>query len=168
MASKGGKDRSRKKAQEWTFLEKVFGVIIVILLVVAAYGFLVKDEVVQVESIETYAGSIDLRAGKEGFREYSFTRELREDYQVRMKYDLVEENGTGIRPNVHFKIWNETTGQKLVEDNIQTSYSRNIRIDAEDAAVYDFVWWVEGTSGRVRVDIDVLIQPTEKIFEKKT
>lgn len=168
MASKGSKARAKTKAaQEWTLLEKAFSVIIAVLIIVAAYAFTVKDEIVEVEAIETYVGSVDLRAGDEDYSSYNFTRQLKEDYQVRMQYEVIDEGAT-IRPIVHFKVWEEGKGKDLIDDTILATYDRNIRIDAEDAGTYEFRWWVEGGSGTIRVDIDVLIQPTEKIFEKRT
>jgi hypothetical protein len=161
-----GKEKAAKglrQAQEWTLLEKVLGALVAIMTVVAVYAFLATEEVVEVESIETYAGTVDLRAGATNTSRYTFTRELELDYQVRASYEVVEEG-----PLVHFKVWNSSTGHTLVPETTLGKYERNVRIDKEDAGVYEFIWWVEGDSGRTRVDIDVLIQPTEKIFEKKT
>jgi hypothetical protein len=154
---------SRSSAQEWTFLEKTFGVVIVILVVVAAYGFMVKDEIVEVGSIETYAATVDLRPGDGDASRYSFTRELRENYLLRATFKVVE-----VGPLVHFRVWNESTGRTLIKDTTDVTYDREIRIDNEDWGTYDFEWWVEDGSGSSRVDIDFRIQPTEKIFEKKT
>ena len=161
-ASRSRKE-TKRSAQEWTFLEKALGVIVVVLIVVAAYGFLVEDEVVEVASIETYAATVDLRFGEENASRYSFTRELREGYLFRVRYEVVEEGS-----KVHFKVWNESRGKTLFQETTLAKYDRDLRIDNEDGGIYDFVWWVEDGDGRSRVEIDVLIQPTERIFEKKT
>jgi hypothetical protein len=155
--------RETRKALEWTFLEKVLGVLLAIMTVLAAYAFLTVEETVEVESIETYAGTVDLRANDANASEYSFSRELKVDYQVVASYVVVE-----VGPLVHFKVWNGTTGQTLIPETTLGQFERRVRIDSEDVGVYEFLWWVEGGTGRARVDIDVLIQPTERIFEKKT
>lgn len=166
MAKKGKKT---SKATEWTSLEQAFVVIIVILVFVAAYAFYVREEVVEVASIETYKGALDLRPGEEDNSTHSFERQLKEDYQVHVTYKVPYD---GLRPHpiVHFKAWNATTGKELFKESTTSNYDKNIRLDAEDAGTYEFVWWVEtgAGSGTSRVNYDVLIQPTEKLFEKKT
>ena len=166
MAKKGKKS---SKATEWTLMEQVFGVIIVILLIVAAYAFLVKEEVVEVASIETYQAAVDLRGGDEDNSSQSFDRQLKEDYQVHVKYS-VPYSGMRTQPIVHFKVWNESSGKVLFKESTQATYDKNIRLDAEDAGHYEFIWWVDAdaTAGISRVDYEVLIEPTEKLFEKKT
>ena len=161
-----GKRKVRKssgQAQEWTFLEKVLGALVAIMTVVAVYAFLATEEIVEVESIETYAATVDLHAGVNNASKYIFTREIELNYQVRASYEVVEEG-----PLVHFKVWNSSSGQTLIPETTLGKYERNVRIDKSDVGFYEFTWWVEGTSGHARVDIDVLIQPTEKLFEKKT
>ena len=160
---KGKVGKSSRLAEEWTFLEKVLGALAAIMTVVAVYAFLATEEIVEVESIETYAGTVDLRAGANNASQYTFLRELELDYQVRASYEVVEEG-----PLVHFKVWNSSTGKTLVPETTLGKYERNVRIYKEDVGFYEFIWWVEGSSGHARVDIDVLIQPTEKLFEKKT
>jgi len=155
--------RETRKAVEWTLLEKVLGALLVAMIVLAAYASLTIEETVEVESIETYLGIVDLRANDANATEYSFSRELKVDYQVVASYVVVEEG-----PLVHFKVWNSTTGQTLIPETTLGEFERKVRIDSEDVGVYEFLWWVEGGTGRARIDIDVLIQPTERIFEKKT
>ncbi|NIP36186.1 MAG: hypothetical protein GWN18_14690 [Thermoplasmata archaeon] len=166
MAKRGKKT---SKASGWTFLEQVFAVIIVLLVIVAAYAFLVREEVVEVGSIETYQGALDLRAGDAINSTHSFSRTLKEEYQVHVRYN-VPSAGIQIQPIVHFRVWNETTGKELFKETTQARYDKNIRLDSEDAGHYEFVWWVEADAGAgaSRVDYEVLIQPTEKLFEKRT
>jgi hypothetical protein len=163
--------RSKKssKATEWTLMEQVLAVIIVVLIVVAAYAFLVREEVVEVAAIETYEGALDLRAGDDDNSSYSFDRQLKEDYQVHVRY-RVPYAGLRTQPIVHFKVWNETTGKELFKETTQATYDKDIRLDAQDAGHYQFIWWVDaaGSAGGSRVDYDVLIEPTEKLFEKKS
>lgn len=147
-------------------MEQVFAVIIVILIMVAAYAFVVREEIVEVASIETYQGVLDLEGGGDDDR-YSFDRQLKEDYQVHVKYKVPDAGG-GLQPIVHFKVWNETTGKELFAETTSANYDKNIRLDAEDAGHYQFLWWVSTGSGSIRVEYDVLIEPTEKLFEKKT
>lgn len=153
-------------ATEWTLMEQAFAVIIVILIIVAAYAFVVREEVVEVASIETYQGVLDLQGGGDDDR-YSFDRQLKKDYQVHVKYKVPDAGGA-IQPIVHFKVWNETTGKELFKETTSTNFNKNIRLDAEDAGHYQFLWWVGAESGSIRVEYDVLIEPTEKLFEKKT
>ncbi len=166
MAKKGKKT---SKASGWTFLEQVFAVMIVVLVIVATYAFLVREEVVEVGSIETYRGALDLRAGDDKNSTHSFERTLKQDYQVHVTYK-VPSAGLQIQPIVHFRVWNETTGKELFKETTQASYDKNIRLDSDDAGHYEFVWWVEADAGTgtSRVDYEVLIQPTEKLFEKRT
>ena len=163
------RSRTSSKATEWTLMEQAFGVIIVILVIVAAYAFIVREEVVEVASIETYEGAVDLRAGDEDNSSQSFERRLKVDYQVHVKY-RVPYAGLRIQPIVHFKVWNASTGKELFKETTQAQYDKNIRLDAEDAGNYEFVWWVDADPGvgSSRVDYTVLIEPTEKLFEKKT
>jgi hypothetical protein len=158
---------SRPKGSEWTMLEMGLVVLVVALAITATYAFMTNDEIVEVGTIETYAGKTDLRAGDAANSTYSFVRHLKEDYQVHIRYDVPYE-GMVIQPIVHFKVWNETTGKTLIKETIVATYDKNIRLDAEDAGTYEFVWWVDGPSGASRVEYDVLIQPTEKLFEKRT
>jgi hypothetical protein len=150
-------------------MEQVFAVIIIVLIIVAAYAYLVNEEVVEVASIETYEGGLDLQAGDDVNSSYTFDRQLKEDYQVHVKY-RVPYAGLRTQPIVHFKVWNETTGKELFKETTQATYDKNIRLDAEDAGHYQFIWWVDAAAGAgtSRVDYDVLIEPTEKLFEKKT
>ena len=166
MAKRGKKS---SKPTGWTFLEQVFAVIIVILVVVAAYAFLVREEIVEVGSIETYNGALDLRAGDEDNSSHSFSRTLKENYQVHVTYN-VPSIGLQVQPIVHFKVWNETAGKELFVETTQARYDKNIRLDADDAGHYEFVWWVEAGAGAgtSRVNYEVLIEPTEKLFEKKS
>jgi hypothetical protein len=166
MAKKGKK--GKPSATEWTLMEQAFAVIIVILIVVAAYAFIVREEVVEVASIENFQGAIDLKGGGGVNSSYSFDRQLKEDYQVRVTYD-VPSAGLAIQPIVHFKVWNESTGKELFKETTSADYDKNIRLDAEDAGHYQFIWWVEAElgSGTSRVNYEVLIEPTEKLFEKK-
>jgi hypothetical protein len=163
------KGRTSSKATEWTLMEQAFGVIIVILVMVAAYAFLVREEVVEVASIETYEGALDLRAGDEDNSSHSFDRQLKEDYQVHVRY-RVPYAGLRTQPIVHFRVWNATTGKELFKETTQAQYDKNIRLDAEDAGQYEFVWWVDADpgAGSSRVSYEVLIEPTEKLFEKRT
>jgi hypothetical protein len=163
------KGKQSSKATEWTLMEQAFAVIIGILIVVAAYAFLVREEVVEVASIETYQGAVDLRGGEGDNSSKSFDRQLKEDYQVHVKY-RVPYAGMRTQPIVHFKVWNETTGKVLFKEATQAVYDKSIRLDASDAGTYEFVWWVdtEASAGSSRVDYDVLIEPTEKLFEKRT
>ncbi len=161
---KGG--RKASSAMEWTFLEKALAVICAVLVVVAVYAFVVREEVVEVGSIETYDSTVDLRAGDPVASRFIVSRELKVDYQVVMKHVVVDD-GAGERPTLHFKVWNQSLGRTLVHETTQPTYDRNLRIDSGDAGTYEFLWWVEGDTGRVRVDIDLLIQPTEKLFEKR-
>ncbi len=166
MAKKGSKS---KKATEWTLLEQLLAVVVVVLIVVAAYAFYAREEVVEVASIETYKGSLDLRGGDETNSSNSFDRQLKVDYQVRVTY-RIPYAGQRPQPIVHFKVWNETTGKELFKESTVSIYEKNIRLDTEDAGYYQFIWWVESDagSGASRVNYEVLIQPTEKLFEKKT
>ncbi len=166
MAKKG---RTSSKATEWTFMEQAFGVIIVILVIVAAYAFLVREEVVEVGSIETYQGALDLKSGDDVNSSHSFDRQLKRDYQVHVRY-RVPYAGLRPQPIVHFKVWNSTTGKELFKESTNAQYDKNIRLDAEDTGHYEFVWWVEADpgAGTSRVSYEVLIEPTEKLFEKKT
>ncbi|UCC93855.1 MAG: hypothetical protein JSW25_04085 [Thermoplasmata archaeon] len=166
MAKKGKKSSS---ATEWTLLEQAFGLIIVILVIVAAYAFYVREEIVEVASIETFQGALDLRAGDDDNSSFSFDRQLKEDYQVHVRYN-VPYAGLRPQPIVHFRVWNESTGKELFKETTQANYDKNIRLDAEDTGHYEFVWWVDAQagSGFSRVDYEVLIEPTEKLFEKKT
>ena len=168
VAKKGKRRRAAaSSAYEWTGLEKALVVMVIALVCVAAYGFLTNEEVVEVASIETYQGRTDLRAGDEANSSYSFVRELKVDYQIDIKYE-VPYSGTGLHPLVHFKVWNETTGKKLVSETTASTYKKNIRLDAEDAGTYEFIWWVEGEGGSSQVSYTVLIEPTEKLFMEKT
>jgi hypothetical protein len=161
--------KSSSKATEWTLMEQAFAVIIVILVIVAAYAFYVREEVVEVASIETYKGALDLEAGDDVNSSHSFDRQLNKDYQVHVKY-RVPYAGLRPQPIVHFKVWNETTGKELFKESTISLYDKNIRLDSEDAGHYQFIWWVEADAGAgsSRVDFDVLIEPTEKLFEKRT
>jgi hypothetical protein len=163
--AKGGRRRSSRRAgrseQEWTGLEKALGVLVAILAVVAVYAFTVREEVVEVGSIETYAATVDLRPG-EGTDTYSFSRELKADYQVVAKFKVGAGGST-----VHFEVANRTTGQVLVNELTAYSYDNRIAVDPGEHGTYEFRWWVEGGSSASRVDIDVLIEPTEKLFEKR-
>ena len=168
MAKKSKKgSTSRPKGVEWTMMEMGLVAIVVALAITATYAFMTNDEIVEVGSIETYAGKTDLRAGDAVNSTYSFVRQLKEDYQVHIRYDVPYE-GMVIQPIVHFKVWNETTGKTLIKETIVSTYDKNIRLDAEDVGTYEFIWWVEGPSGASRVEYDILIQPTEKLFEKRT
>jgi hypothetical protein len=162
------KSKKSSSATEWTLMEQVFAVIIVILIIVAAYAFFVREEVVEVASIETYKGSLDLRGGDPMYERFFFDRQLKENYQVHVKYNVPDAGGGGIQPIVHFKVWNQTTGKELFKMTSSAHYDKSIRLDAEDAGYYQFLWWVDSVSGSTRVDYDVLIEPTEKLFEKKT
>jgi hypothetical protein len=164
LAKKGKKSSS---ATEWTLMEQALAVIIMILVVVAVYAFIVNEEVVEVAAIETYQGAVDLRGGEEDNSSYHFDRQLKEDYQVHVKY-RVPYAGLQTQPIIHFKVWNESTGKQLFKETTQATYDKTIRLDAEDAGHYQFIWWVDAESGFSRVDYDVLIEPTEKLFEKKT
>ena len=169
MAKKGSRGSKRAmQASKWTELEKAFAVIIVVLLVVTAYALVFPEEVVELGSIETYSGAVDLREDANGVNtSYSFERQLLVDYQVRVKYEIpffTDEFG----PTVYFKVWNETTGDTLIQITTDTVFNKNIRIDSEDAGTYEFLWWVDGGHGVSRVEFDVLIQPTEKIFEERS
>jgi len=150
-------------------LEQAFAVIIALLIIVATYAFLAKEEVVEVASIETYKGNVDLRGGDEDNSSQSFDRQLNEDYQVHVRYK-VPYAGQRPQPIVHFKVWNETTGKELFKKASQSVYDKSMRLDAEDAGHYQFIWWVDAdaSAGSSRVDYEVLIEPTEKLFEKKT
>ena len=162
MAKKGKKGRtSRSKSGEWTMMEKGLLGLVVALAITATYAFMTNDEIVEVGTIETYAGKTDLRAGDAANSTYSFVRHLKEDYQVHIRYDVPYE-GMVIQLIVHFKVWNETTGKTLITEITGSTYNKNIRLDAEDAGTYEFIWWVEGPSGASQVEYDVLIQPTEK------
>jgi len=97
VAKKGKKS---SKATEWTFLEQAFAVIIALLIIVATYAFLAKEEVVEVASIETYKGNVDLRGGDEDNSSQSFDRQLNEDYQVHVRYK-VPYAGQRPQPIVH-------------------------------------------------------------------
>ncbi len=168
MAKKGKKGRtSMSKSGEWTMMEKGLVGLVVALAITATYAFMTNDEIVEVGTIETYAGKTDLRAGDAANSTYSFVRHLKEDYQVHIRYDVPYE-GMVIQPIVHFKVWNETTGKTLIKETIVSTYDKNIRLDAEDVGTYEFIWWVDAPSGASRVEYDVLIQPTEKLFEKRT
>lgn len=166
MAKKG---KTPSKASEWTPLEKAFAVIIAILVVVAAYGFLNRQDVVEVGSIDTYKGALDLKAGDDINSSHSFSRQLKFDYQVHVKYN-VPYAGLRVQPIVHFKVWNETTGKVLFKESTNSQYDKNIRLDSQDTGTYEFVWWVnaDAGAGTSRVTYNVLIEPTEKLFEKKT
>jgi hypothetical protein len=167
LAKKGRKaSRKAKSATEWTFLEKALAVICVVLVVVAAYAFTVREEIVEVGSIETYEGTVDLRAGDPNASEFSFTRQLKVDYRVKLSYRTLDGE-PGDRPEVHFKVWNQSLGRTLFHETTVPTYDRDYIVDPADAGTYDFQWWVEGDSGSVRVDIEALIQPTEKLFEKR-
>ena len=163
MAKKGKKSVS---ATEWTIMEQAFAVIIVILIIVAAYAFTVREEIVEIASIETYQGALDLMIGDEDNSSYTFDRQLKDDYQVHVKYK-VPYAGLHPQPIVHFKVWNETTGRELFKESTNANYDKNIRLDSEDAGHFEFIWWVEAGPGSSRVDYDVLIEPTEKLFEKR-
>ena len=168
MAKKGKKSStSRSKSVEWTLMEKGLVVLVVALAITATYAFMTNDEIVEVGTIETYAGKTVLRAGNAVNSTYSFVRHLKEDYQVHIKYE-VPYAGMVVQPIVHFKVWNETSGKTLIGETIGSTFNKNIRLDAEDAGTYEFVWWVEGPSGESTVEYDLLIQPTEKLFEKRT
>jgi hypothetical protein len=167
LAKKGKKaSRKAKSATEWTFLEKALAVICAVLVVIAAYAFTVREEIVEVGSIETYDSTVDLRAGDSNASEFSFTRHLKVDYRVKLSYRTHNGN-PGDGPDVHFKVWNESQGRTLFHEITAPTYDRDYVVDTADAGTYDFHWWVEGDSGSVRVDIDALIQPTEKLFEKR-
>ena len=167
MAKKGKKaGRKARSETQWTFLEKALAVICVVLVVVAAYAFTVREEIVEVGSIETYDSTVDLRAGDPEASEFRFTRQLKVDYRVKLSYRTVGGD-PGDGPEVHFKVWNESQGRTLFHETTGSTYTRDHVVDAVDAGSYDFHWWVEGSGGSVRVDIDVLIQPTEKLFEKR-
>jgi len=163
------KGKATSKATEWTMMEQALAVIIVILVIVAAYAFLVREEVVEVASIETYQGGLDLRAGDEANSSHSFDRQLREDYQVHVTYK-VPYAGLRTQPIVHFKVWNGSTGRELFKETTLANYDKNIRLDGEDAGTYQFIWWVDADpgAGSSRVNFEVLIEPTEKLFEKRT
>lgn len=164
MAKKGKKgSKSRTTAPEWTMMEKGLVILVVALAITATYAFMTNDEIIEMGSIETYAGQSDLRAGDAVNSTYSFVRHLKEDYQVHIRYE-VPYGGMIIQPTVHFKVWNETTGRTLISETTVATYDKNIRLDAEDEDTYEFIWWVEGPSGASRVEYDVLIQPTEKLF----
>jgi hypothetical protein len=169
VAKKGRKGSKRKSyaGYDWTSLEKALAVIVVALAITAVYAFMTNDEIVEVGSIETYDGRTVLKTGDEANSTYRFVRELKEDYQVHIKYD-VPYAGMVLQPLVHFKVWNETTGKVLIEDTMVSHYNKNIRLDREDTGTYEFVWWVEGDGGSSQVNYNVLIQPTEKLFEKRT
>ncbi len=168
MAKKGKKgSKSRSAGFEWTTLEMVLAVIVVALAITATYAFMTNDEIVEVGSIETYDGRTDLKAGDEVNSTYSFVRELKEDYQVHIQYD-VPYAGMVLQPLVHFKVWNESSGKVLIPETIVSTYDKNIRLNPEDVGTYEFVWWVEGEGGSSQVKYHVLIQPTEKLFEKRT
>jgi hypothetical protein len=169
MAKKGRKGSKRKSyaGYDWTTLEMVLVVIVAALAVTATYAFLTNDEIVEVGSIETYQGRTVLKAGDEVNSTYSFVRELKEDYQVHIKYEAPYA-GMVLQPQIHFKVWNSSSGKVLIPETIVANYDKNIRLNPEDVGTYEFVWWVEGDSGSSRVEYDVLIQPTEKLFEKRT
>lgn len=166
MAKKKGK-RSSPPSSKWTPLEQAFAVIIVALVVVAAYAFLVREEVVEVGSIETYRGEVDLKAGDEANETFSFSRSLKTDYQVHVRYE-VPFAGLRVQPIVHFRVWNASSGKELFAETTQAKYDKLIRLDPADAGNYEFVWWVDADSGTSRVEYDVLVEPTEKLFEKRT
>lgn len=169
MAKKGSRgSKKAMQASKWTELEKAFAIVIMVLVVVTAYALIFPEEIVEVGSIETYAGAVDLREDVNDVNSsYSFERQLLVDYQVRVQYDIPFVNDE-FGPTVYFKVWNETTGDILFKETTDTVFNKNIRIDADDAGTYEFVWWVDGGHGSSRVEFDVLIQPTEKIFEKRT
>jgi hypothetical protein len=169
MAKKGSRGSKRAMAaSKWTELERAFIIVILILVVVTAYALVFPEEIVEVGSIETYSGAVDLRDDMNDVNtSYSFERQLLLDYQVRVQYEIpfhTDEFG----PTVYFKVWNSTTGDTLIQKTTDTIFNKNIRIDSEDAGTYEFIWWVDGGHGVSRVEFDVLIQPTEKIFEKRT
>lgn len=164
MARKGKKARrAPSSAYEWTGLEKALTVAVVVLLVSTAYLALTNQEVVEVGSIETYEGRTDLRAGDENNSSYSFERLMKVDYQVRVIYE-VPYAGMGLRPIVHFKAWNETTGLTIFPETTQSSFNERVTLDPKDAGNYEFIWWVEGEGGWSQVKYSVLIEPTEKLF----
>ena len=168
MAKKGKKgSKSRSRSYEWTTLEMVLVVIVAALAITATYAFMTNDEIVEVGSIETYDGRTYLR-GTDGVNStYRFVRELKEDYQVHIKYD-VPYAGMVLQPLVHFKVWNESSGKVLIPETTASTYDKSIRLNPEDLGTYEFVWWVEEGSGSSQVEYNVLIQPTEKLFEKRT
>jgi hypothetical protein len=164
MAKKGKKgSTSRSTGPEWTMMEKGLVVLVAALAITATYAFMTNDEIIEMGSIETYAGETDLRSGDAVNSTYSFVRHLKEDYQVHIKYD-VPYASVIVQPPVHFKVWNETTGKTLISEQTVSFYDKNIRLDAEDEGTYEFIWWVDGPSGASRVENDVLIEPTEKLF----
>jgi hypothetical protein len=164
MAKKGKKrSKSSSMGSEWTMMEKGLVGLVVALAITATYAFMTNDEIIEMGSIETYSGMTDLRAGDALNSTYSFVRQLKEDYQVHIKYDVPYE-GMVVQPAVHFKVWNETTGKTLISETTVGTYNKNIRLDAEDAGTYEFIWWIEGPSGASQVAYDVLIEPTEKLF----
>jgi len=132
--------------------------------VVAAYAYLSRDEVVEVGSIETYKGTVDLKAGDEANGTFSFERTLKTDYQVHVRYQ-VPYAGKRVQPVVHFKVWNATTGDQLFSETTLANYDKLIRLDPGEVGHYEFVWWVDADSGTSRVVYDVLVEPTEKLFE---
>ncbi len=148
-------------------MEQAFAVIIAILVVVTAYAFMAREEVVEVGSIETYKGTVDLKAGDEANETFTFERALKTDYQVHVRYE-VPYAGMRLQPIVHFRVWNSTTGKELFKETTQAKYDKLIRLDPADAGNYEFEWWVDATSGTSRVEYDVLVEPTEKLFEKRT
>ena len=157
--SRGTKKReSVSTAMEWTALEQAFAVIIVILIVTTAVGFLWKKETVRVEYIDERLGAIDLRPDDPANSTFYFERGLKGDYQFVASYRLA---GTG--PLVHFKVYNETTGIVLVSETTASTFYKRVIVAPADAGEYRFEWWVTGTTGVSRVEFDILIEPTEKL-----
>ncbi len=152
-----GPRRRTESGEEWTFLEKAFAVIIAVLVATTVWGFVHKDEVVKVKGIETYRADVDLEAGSEEHGSYSFHRALEKDYQFTARYKVTE-----VGPQVHFKVWNETTGMSLISEVTSIDFNRRVVLEPGEEGTYEFLWWVTGPNGTSRVDIDVLIMPTDE------
>jgi len=156
--SRGSKDRQRvSTAQEWTSLEKGLAVLLVVFIVATALLVAFPRELYRLGTIESRIGEVDLTAG--GNRSsYQFDRELKEGYQVVVRYQTVDEG-----PAVHFKLWNQTTDTPLLAETTAHTLSEQLEVPRGDAGVYTFKWWVEGGTGTSRVHVDVLIEPTEEL-----
>lgn len=156
--SRGSKDRQRlSTAQEWTSLEKGLAVLLVVFVVATALLVAFPRERYKLGSIEQRIGDVDLTAG--GNRSsYQFVRELKEGYQVVVRYNTVD-----VGPTVHFKLWNVTSGTPLLAETTAYTLSEQLEVPKGEAGVYTFRWWVDASSGTSRVHVDVLIEPTEEL-----
>ena len=144
-------------AQEWTSLEKGLAVLLVVFIVATALLVAFPRERYKLGSIESRIGEVDLTAG--GNRSsYQFDRELKEGYQVMVRYRTVD-----IGPMVHFKLWNETSGTQLLAETSSFTLSEQLEVPEGGAGVYTFRWWVDASSGTSRVHVDVVIEPTEEL-----